>query len=485
MSDHILVWFRSDLRITDNRALHAACKETAGGVLGVFLIATKQWGEHDWGPPKVDFVLRSLASLSAELEKLNIPLLVRTADRFDDAPDQLLDVMRCYGCARLYYNEEYEYNERWRDERVAKRLTADGRSVRAFTDQVVLAPGDVMTKDGAWYSVFTPFKKRWIDRYRERGGEPVRTRPKRLPSMLATSDPVPRQLPGFEISSAIADRWPAGERFARERMNDFAISRLGHYKEQRDSPGSNGTSSLSPYLSVGAISPRQCLHAALEANRNRLDSGEEGAQMWISELIWREFYKHILVGFPRVSMSRPFKPETDALPWSHDESVFRAWCGGRTGFPIVDAAMRQLNQTGWMHNRLRMIVAMFLSKDLFLDWRWGERYFMQRLVDGDLAANNGGWQWSASTGTDAAPYFRIYNPTTQSERHDPDGAFIRAFLPELAGIEGSAIHDPGRLPPLQRARIDYPEPICDHAAARERVVAAFKSLAEKRTALER
>ena len=246
------------------------------------------------------------------------------------------------------------------------------------------------------------------------------------------------------------------------------------YGNARDFPALNGTSALSPYLACGAISPRQCLAAATAADGQRLQAGRAGPTAWITELIWREFYRHVLVGFPRVCRNRAFKVQTDRIRWRRDEDDFGSWCAGRTGVPIVDAAMRQLLETGWMHNRLRMVVAMYLTKDLFIDWRQGERFFMTHLVDGDFASNNGGWQWAASTGTDAAPYFRIFNPISQSRRFDPDGTFIHRYCPELADLGGRAIHDPAALPPPARGAIDYPDPIVDHTRARARVMAAFR-----------
>ena len=245
-------------------------------------------------------------------------------------------------------------------------------------------------------------------------------------------------------------------------------------------PAEPGTSQLSPYLAAGVISIRQCLHAALGYNQGELDSGASGATTWINELLWREFYKHILVGYPRVSMHRAFRPETEALPWRRAPYELEAWQQGRTGFPIIDAAMRQLRETGWMHNRLRMITAMFLSKNLLIDWREGERWFMRHLIDGDLAANNGGWQWSASTGTDSVPYFRLFNPTSQSQRFDPDGQFLRRWLPELQHLSSRDIHSPATHHNLFGV-IEYPTPIVDLGKSRARALDAFRNLPEGRT----
>jgi deoxyribodipyrimidine photo-lyase len=272
--------------------------------------------------------------------------------------------------------------------------------------------------------------------------------------------------------------WPAGEEAARERLATFTLEELWCYEERRDLPAQPGTSQLSPYLAAGVLSPRQCLHAALQGNQGEFDSGNPGAVCWINELLWREFYKHILVGYPRVSRHRAFRLETERLAWRRAPDELDAWQQGRTGIPIIDAAMRQLLATGWMHNRLRMVVAMFLSKNLLIDWREGERWFMRHLIDGDLAANNGGWQWSASTGTDAAPYFRIFNPINQSQRFDPEGRFLRRWLPELAHLDTRDIHNPAGLGGLF-AEDGYPVPLVDLGASRDRALAAFRRL-EKR-----
>ena len=278
-------------------------------------------------------------------------------------------------------------------------------------------------------------------------------------------------LPGWR-----SDLWPAGETAAQKCLADFAGTGLAKYHETRDFPAIGGTSCLSPWLACGALSPRQCLSAVMQDDKKWPGEGS-GAEVWLSELIWRDFYAHVVVGFPRVSRSQPFQKKTAGLRWRDDDSDLQAWQSGQTGYPIVDAAMRQLNQTGWMHNRLRMVAAMFLSKHLLIDWRRGEKYFMQNLLDGDLAANNGGWQWSASTGTDAVPYFRIFNPFSQSERFDADGSFIRQYCPELADISASALHNPLRLAAeIAKKKISYPVPVVDHKIARERALAAFKNL---------
>lgn len=469
-----LVWFRSDLRVRDNPALHAACAEARRGVVAVFALCPGQWREHDWGGPKVEFVLRNLRALSDALRGLNVPLRVLVLERFAEAPRALLELARGLGCDELCYNRELELNEVRRDAAVTVAFERAGLRVRGFSDQCIWKPGTLRTGDGRWYSIFSPFQRRWREQFRRHGPPRELGRPRRQERAACESDTVPNSVESF-AGPGRADLWPAGETEARERLERFIAERIGSYGERRDLPGGNGTSTLSPYLSLGVVSVRQCLLAAMEANDGRVDVGREGVVKWISELIWREFYRNIVVGFPRVCMHRAFRPETESLNWSGDQEHFAAWCDGRTGIPIVDAGMRQLAQTGWMHNRVRMITAMFLTKDLFIDWRWGERHFMRGLVDGDLASNNGGWQWSASTGTDAAPYFRVFNPVSQSRRFDPQATYIRKFLPELAKLDDNEIHEPyaarGAKSPL-----DYPRPIIDLTKTRARVIEAFSAL---------
>jgi len=471
-----LVWFRSDLRATDNTALQHACAESDAGVIGLFVISPGDWRAHDVAAVRVDFILRTLRELSATLDRLNIPLIIAHAPTPRDVHARVLETLAAHNCDTLFFNREYEINERRRDDAIGLSLKAHGVTVRSFTDQVVLEPGTVRTESETFFTVYSPFRRAW-HRVREQAST-VRSLPIAQPQAPTTikPSPVPTSIAGFE-SPVAAELWPAGEKHAQQRLARFAASsRIQSYKHDRDFPGVDGTSTLSPYLTVGALSPRQCLHAAADANDGKYDGGRAGPEQWINELIWREFYHHVLVGFPRVCMGRAFKPATERIPWRDAASDLQAWKDGRTGYPIVDAAMRQLRGMGWMHNRLRMIAAMFLTKDLFIDWRHGEKFFMQHLIDGSLASNNGGWQWSASTGTDAQPYFRIFNPYSQSEKFDPGGDFIRTWLPELRSVEGDAIHDPSRLPALLRGKIDYPPPIVDHAAARERVLGAFQAI---------
>lgn len=470
-----LVWLRADLRTIDNTALYRACTDKQAEVACVYAITPGQWQKHDTAGCRVDFELRTLHTLSQDLAALNIPLLAIEAADYKALPQALARLAGEHKIDTVFFNRQYEVNELARDEAVSLALAQIGVSVQVFHDQCAVAPGRLKTADGRFYSVFTPFKRAWSATLGQEGA-PVLPAPKARQGSFTETSALPKAVAGLPSHVTLArlqQLWPAGEKAALKRLRDFKAKTLRHYGTQRDIPSLEGTSALSPYLAIGAVSPRQCLHTAMAA---RAEAAEEaGADTWINELAWRDFYKHVMFGFPQVCKHQPFRAETAALRWHHDEQAFQRWCEGKTGFPIIDAAMRQLQDTGWMHNRLRMLTAMFLSKDLFIDWRWGEKFFMQHLIDGDLSANNGGWQWCASTGNDAAPYFRVFNPTLQSQRFDPEGDFIRRYVPELRELDNKSIHAPhqGKQPNLL---IDYPMPMVDHATAKDFAVAQFRHL---------
>jgi len=468
-----LIWLRSDLRLRDNTALSAATER--GQTIAVYLLSPEQWQAHDDAPCKVDFWLRNLRLLSQSLAELNIPLLVRHAATWEQAPQVLLELCRQLRIEALHSNQEYGIHEQCRDAAVAGLLQAHGVIVHSYLDQLLFQPGSVLTRTGTCFQVFSQFRKVCYSRLHDAVPSQVAV-PRAQQPMTLISDPIPVQVDGFPTPSPrLRELWPAGEAQAQARLARFADEPIGDYQRERDFPARPGTSQLSPYLAAGVLSPRQCLHAALQSNRGEFDSGNLGHITWINELLWREFYKHVLVGYPRVSRHCAFRPETEAVPWRDAPEELRAWQEARTGIPIIDAAMRQLLETGWMHNRLRMIVAMFLTKNLLIDWREGERFFMRHLIDGDLAANNGGWQWSASTGTDSVPYFRIFNPLSQSEKFDREGHFIRHWLPELATLNAKEIHNPAAMGGLFGVA-GYPAPIVDLSMSRERALAAFRNL---------
>lgn len=476
-----LHWFRSDLRAADNTALVTAMRLPT---IGLFVISPDEWAGHDVAPARVELMLRTLRKLSGTLAEINVPLLVRIAVRAGDVPQLVCDVASSHGCAEVHWNREYEVDEGRRDAETTRLCAGRSIAVHAHHDQTVIAPDAPRTGEGRFYTVFTPFRKAWLRAWAQCPVIPKAVPSSQRPVDGVRADAVPDSIPGYQ-SSVPAAMWPGGEAEAGVRLQRFIASGVGAYKAHRDLPAMSGTSALSPYLAVGAISPRQCLSAACEAAQMRPDqlgpesfeAVPEGPRTWISELVWREFYVHVLVGFPRVCMGRAFQPQTDHIRWANNEAHLHAWRQGRTGIPIVDAGMRQLAATGWMHNRVRMITAMFLSKNLFLDWRSGERHFMRSLVDGYFASNNGGWQWSASTGTDAAPYFRVFNPISQSQTNDPGGEYIRRWVPELAHLSVRDIHRPHEsLPPLARRKLSYPEPIVDLGVSRARAIEAFRSV---------
>jgi len=462
-----LVWFRNDLRLADNPALTAACESTEQ-VRACFILTPGQWQDHDWSPARVQFVIAHANALAAELAGLGIPLCFIHAERFEDSLGKLESHCREHGIKTLHFNEEYGVNERKRDKAIKHRLDELDIAVRKYRDQTVAPVGEILTQQNEPYSVFTPFSRRWRSWIDE-------THPGLFPTPTARGNAVaPEKID--TVPEAFRDApeplVPTGENAAHDQLEHFLEKRGGAYKEKRDFPAIDGTSLISPYLANGVLSGRQCLIAARQAQGS--GGNQEGLGTWINEIAWRDFYINILYHYPRVSMHRAFKPETEALEWNTPSGHFEAWKTGNTGVPIVDAAMRQLNHTGWMHNRLRMVTAMYLSKNLFIDWRLGEAYFMSRLVDGFLASNNGGWQWSASTGTDAAPYFRVFNPVTQSERFDPNGDFIREWVPELAKLDSKRIHDPG----AKNGVIPkgYPRQIVDLKESRKEAIAKFQAL---------
>jgi len=466
-------WFRTDLRVTDQPALAAAA--ALGPTIGLFIASPEQWRLHRDAPIKIDFWLRAIKHLRAELEALNIPLKILVVDHWKDVPAALLSFCQRHNVEQVHCNREHGVNERNRDRASYSLLAQHNIALQGHHGGTLLIPGSVKTGADAYYRVFTPFAKACREKLRS---APYRLTPslkKQSAADLPASDDLPKVLTALlsAIPEGLQRAWPATPTAALERLEQFAQTRMARYQPDRDFPAIPGTSVLSPYLAAGLISAGQCLHAALVQNQGESDTGQRGIVVWINELLWREFYQHLLFGYPALSMHQPMRAETNAVVWRQAPEDFDAWAQGRTGVPIVDAAMRQLLATGWMHNRLRMVVAMYLTKNLLIDWRLGEAFFMQHLIDGELAANNGGWQWSASTGADSAPYFRVFNPISQSEKFDPEGAFIKHWLPELATLNSKEIHNPS---PISRKALNYPDQIVNLQSSRVRAIEAFKNL---------
>lgn len=466
MASHSVIWFRNDLRVYDNPALVQACAES-DKVTAVFCVCEEQWRSHGVGARRLQFIQEALKSLSVSLGHLNIGLHGINAENFSNSAHQLMEFCQAQGVDKILFNAEYALDEARRDELIYKLASAAGIDVQSLHGSALVPPGSVLTKTGQPYKVFTAFKREWL-----RVVQDYPLQPQAVPSKKSSSTLTAKaSVPSFTGSKPLAELPMATEEAAHSALADFVESQLFDYAEQRDLPAVEGTSQLSPYLAQGLISARVCLHTARLHNQGEFDGGQAGCATWINELVWRDFYLHLLHAFPAISLRKALRAETERVPWCYDQALFQQWCEGRTGFPLVDAAMRQLNETGWMHNRLRMVTATFLTKYLLIDWRWGEDYFMRQLTDGHFAANNGGWQWCASTGTDAAPYFRILSPVRQGERFDPDAEFIKRFVPELAAVPAKIIHKPGHRDLLATG---YPAPMVDLAEGKAACLAAFK-----------
>jgi deoxyribodipyrimidine photo-lyase len=458
-----LHWFRNDLRLQDNTALDALA-DRAEQWLGVFVLDPRLVYGQRAGSPRLRFLLDCLGRLSRDLEKRGLALLVRQG-----RPEHVLTrLMHDTGAGLLSFNEDATPFARRRDAGVRQAVERRGGEVVARLDRVVFGAGEVRSASGGAYSVYTPYRKAWWKRWSEEPRLPLRRRrlPPPIPGFQPERVPDPR---AFGLESGTPTLPSGGPQAAQRRLRRFLDDAAERYHEDRDRPDLDGTSRLSPHLRFGAISVRECFERAEEAALAE-PALQRGVAKWLDELVWREFYSAILEEHPRV-MHESYRREYDAVVWNDDAKEFEAWCQGLTGYPIVDAGMRQLRSTGWMHNRVRMITASFLTKDLLIDWREGERFFFEHLVDGDPASNNGGWQWAASTGTDAQPYFRIFNPVSQGARWDPQGRYVRRWVPELRRVPDAHVHAPWK---AGRPPADYPPPIVDHAERREIALERFR-----------
>ncbi|MES2105612.1 MAG: deoxyribodipyrimidine photo-lyase [Pseudomonadota bacterium] len=473
-----LVWFRRDLRSFDHAALHHALTQSEQ-VYCVFVFDQAILQGLPATDRRVAFIHDSVTELAQELGKLGGALIVRHGHAELEIPKLAAEL----GASAVFTNHDYEPQALQRDLQVRQNLAAFACTLKSSKDQVIFEKDEVLSLAGTPFSVFTPYKNAWLKKMYAEGGDfycksyPIE---KHASAFAAYRDGAMPSLPqmGFIDSAETRMAVPAGMSGGAALLEDF-LQRIRQYDAARDFPAIKGPSYLSVHLRFGTVSLRHLVREALHSLRT--ETANPGAQTWLSELIWRDFYFMILHHHPHVA-GRAFKPDYNAIKWesgAHAERLFAAWCQGKTGYPLVDAAMCQLNQSGYMHNRLRMVTACFLVKDLGIDWRWGERYFALRLNDFDLAANNGGWQWAASSGCDAQPYFRIFNPVTQSEKFDAEGKFIRRYLPQLGKLDNRQIHAPWKLTPqaLKAAGItlglDYPLPIVEHDAARKETLARY------------
>ncbi|WP_298441770.1 FAD-binding domain-containing protein [uncultured Ferrimonas sp.] len=443
-----LVWLRSDLRLNDNPALYSAC-QSGEPVAVVFVATPRQWQQHHWGNNKISFIAAQLQSLRQHLNQRNIALHISCCDDFSAQPQHLHALMQQLGASWLLYNAEHGYNEQVRDNAVAATLTQAGLGWQRFAEHNLLAPEQIRTGKGEPYRVFTPFMKkarRWLSDFP----------PQPLPAPAIQPFAVLEQLNHWQQIPTYQLQWPVGEDAAWQQLQHFCQDAMNDYQHGRDIPAINGTSRLSPYLTIGVLSSVAVYHYL----QQRMPHGD-GATTWINELLWREFYRYLMHHFPALSKNQAMYPHKEPK-WDHNPAWFARWQQGNTGFPMVDAGMRELAQTGWMHNRLRMLCASFLVKDLHLDWRLGEAHFMTLLIDGDFASNNGGWQWAAGCGADAAPYFRHFSPTRQAQRFDPKQQYQTRYVPELAD-----------------GRQSYSQPMVDHKQQCQQFSQRVKALSPK------
>ena len=461
-------WFRRDLRISDNTALHHAAK-AAESVLPAYILSG--WKEeHPWtGPKRQAFLCGSLTALAGNLGTIGGRLVIRCGA----ADEELEKLVKESGADAIFYNRDPDPFGRAMEAKVEAMARKRGVHCEGFHDVTLHSPAEVLTRDGGPYRVFTPYSRSWFSL----------EKPAPLPKPRDLASPKGVRSLGlpdnshWRLPEPEADLLESGERAALERLKKAASGIIQHYKLKRDIPGEAGTSRLSQDLRFGLLSPRTVYVKAAKAQaESRSASVREGIDTFIKELAWREFYMAILWHFPNV-LEEEFNPEWRGLWWAEPDERFEAWKEGRTGFPLVDAGMRELLATGHMHNRLRMITAMFLTKDLHIDWRLGEQFFLRHLVDGEIASNNGGWQWSAGTGADAAPYFRIQNPWSQAKRYDPDGAYTKKWVPELKDVPAEKLSEaPKDGRPIANG---YPLPCVDHHRERERTLAIFKKHKER------
>ena len=451
-------WIRRDLRLQDNPALLAAARSGLP-VLPVFILDPTLLAPH--APARQAFLFGGLQDLGNALARLGARLILRRGQPLAELQKLAVET----GGAAFFAEEDYSPYARRRDAEIARLLP-----LHLVTGASVQPPAAVHKPDGTPYTIFTPFSRAWKALPLS---APLHLR---LDEISFSTDPaLPSEpLPGLPTPPA----FPPGEAEAERRLGVFLTGPVQTYAADRNRLDLEGTSLLSPYLRFGMLSPRRAVQGALQAASQADGEARRGAETFLSELIWREFYQSILYHFPHV-LQGAFRPSMRNIQWREATDELRAWQEGRTGYPVVDAAMRQLISLGWMHNRARMITASFLVKDLLINWQAGERWFMRWLVDGDPAANNGGWQWAAGTGTDAAPYFRIFNPITHGQKFDPQGAYIRRWLPELAELPDQFVYTPWLIPAREASIIkfrpgtDYPLPLVDHSQARQRTLAAY------------
>ena len=459
MSELILFWHRRDLRLSDNIGL-AAARERSPKVIGFFCLDLTILKGDDVAPARVKYMLGCLQELQQNYREAGSELAIVQGE----VEKAIASLATTLNASAIYWNLDVEPYAKKRDNAIANALKEKGIEVQTFWDQLLHSPAEISTGAGSPYTIYTPFWKNWTRKTKAKPSRSLKT----VEPLSAPEREAIKTVGGIDIptTKALGFIWEndlplrPGEKAAQEKLEEFGSFHINDYQEQRNFPGIEGTSMLSAALKFGAIGIRTVWDTARIALENsRSDESYASIETWQKELAWREFYQHAMYHFPELA-SGPYRQQFKDFPWDNNTDYFQAWCEGKTGYPFVDAAMRQLNETGWMHNRCRMIVASFLTKDLIVNWQWGEKYFMQKLFDGDLSANNGGWQWSASSGMDPQP-LRIFNPIAQAQKFDPEGEYMRQWLPELSSVDSELLVT-GKIPPEEREACGYPQPIVDH-----------------------
>ncbi|KAF9428950.1 hypothetical protein BGZ94_000345 [Podila epigama] len=491
ITKNTLMWFRNDLRLQDNKALHeASVRAKAAGthLIGLFIISKAEWVASNEAPVKIDFWLRNLAKLKKALDDLSIPLIVKETGASSDIPNIIGSIVKEHSISHIHWNADYTAKGLKRDELVKSSLTSIPQTYVVITDdKCVIPPREIMTKINTPFQNFELFMTSWF----------VKVEAKRqyldlVPGPGANADgaktefatyfqaDVPSSYPHNLDLEEVERLYPAGEDTAQKRLDSFIKETVSKYHTVSYLVGHEGSNSLTPFIANGILSHRQCVSMARSVNSNKVMVGNEGVKQWVTEFILREFYTHIMLLFPRIAEEKAYIAATEDIRWSSDERKFSLWCQGKTGYPIVDAGMRQLNSVGFMNARARKIVQCFLVKDLMMSWQKGEKYFLSKLIDGDVAFNNGSWQWCAATGIDCQPYFTSNSPLTQSQRRDPHGEYIRHWVPELESLSDTQVHDPFRLMPAKDfTKLGYPRPMVDHMDAKKKYVEEYKRVLDK------
>jgi len=478
-----IFWFRKDLRLIDNRALSEFIKSVSKGKKFAFLYIKNKNSFSYFGEKRIGFLIECLDELKKDLHELSLELQLvegTSLEVFEKITEKFKQIS-------LYVNEQVEPYCTGRDAKIQQLIESNGGIYNSFNDSTIFRLGEVTNGNGRQYVVYTPFKNQALKILKE---EHYKKMDCDFSLISKRNETIFKDLKCYDTHSQYkklskSDFLKGGRNESIKLLKDFYDNRIEKYKSNRNNPSLNGTSLLSAHLHFGTVGIRETLRTALsKLSKVKNEIKQTEVQTWINELLWREFYYQITFHYPHV-IFESFKKEYDSLEWNYDENVFQKWCNGMTGYPIVDAGMRQLNKEGWLHNRVRMIVAMFLTKDLFIDWRLGEKYFAEKLIDMDFANNNGGWQWSASTGVDSQPYFRIFNPYLQSKKFDAEGNYIKKYVTELRNVPKQFIHEPNLMSELEQDLYktvigkNYPAPIVNHSEARGIAIERFKEVLEK------